>query len=155
MSENENEANVDFNDKVIFKSGATSGGTHPPYELTTGYGEKVTAERFGYGNRKHENGQTVLADANWLKAFHARDIDFFRDRINHAAEHIRKEQHGQFDPNPGGNWGAVGWCVDVMEFVKRFDRLFYLAIVGLTPHPGERVPCCLCDRCMASRTGLV
>lgn len=141
---------ADFDDKVKFTSGATSGGTYPPFQLTTGFGAKRTAERFGYGNAKHESGQTVLGEANWLKAFHARDLAFFRDRISHAREHIHAESQGRFDYAPGGNWGAVGWCVDVMPFVEHFDPQFYLAIVGLIPHPGERTEKCPCDRCKAT-----
>lgn len=140
---------ADFADKVKFASGATSGGSYPPFNLMTGFGRVRGAERFGYGNAKHEAGQTILADANWLKAFHARDLPFFRDRISHAQEHIFAESQGRFDKNSGGNWGAVAWCCDVMPFVEKFDPEFYLAVVGLTPHPGERKETCPCDRCKA------
>lgn len=143
--------NNDMNDKVKFASGATSGGRHPQYNLTTGFGVRRTAERFTYGNLKHENGQTVLADANWLKAFHARDLDFFRDRISHAKDHLHRESQGLFESTLGGNWGAVGWCVDVMPFVQAFDPEFYLAVVGVNPHPGKRKGQCPCDRCKAGK----
>lgn len=138
-----------MNEKVKFKSGATSGGVHPQYNLTTGFGEMKTSNRYSYGNVKHEKSQTVLAEANWLKAFHARDLNFFRDRISHAQDHIKAESQGRFDPNPGGNWGAVGWCVDALSFVEAFDYDFYLAVVGVKPHPGKRKGKCPCDRCKA------
>lgn len=141
---------ADFNDKVKFSSGATSGGKSTPYVFMTWAGVKRTALRFWYGNQKHENGQTVLADANWLKAFHSRDLEFFRDRMAHAIDHIQAEMQGRFETTPGGNWGAVGWCTEVMPFVEENDREFYLAIVGLLPHPGERKESCKCPRCEAA-----
>jgi len=136
-----------------FTSGATSGELKPRYNLPTGFGERVTALRFGYGNEKHENGTYVLAEANWLKAFHARDLAFFQDRMNHAREHLRAESQGNFDKGPGGNWGAVGWCVDIMPFVAEYDPEFYRAVVGLAPHPGKREKDCICSRCAAGVTG--
>lgn len=139
---------ADFNDKVTFASGATSGGTEPPYHLMAWEGIDCTALRYGYGNEKHENGQTVLVEANWLKAFHQRDLKFFRDRAAHAIKHIRKEMSGQRDKAPGGNWGAVGWCQDMMPFVAKYDPEFYAAVTGITPHPGPRKTLeCSCPRC--------
>lgn len=132
-----------------FTSGATSGELKPRYNLSTGFGEKVTALRFGYGNEKHENGTRVLAEANWLKAFHARDLAFFQDRMNHARDHLRNESQGIVDRNPGGNWGAIGWCVDIMPFVAQYDPEFYRAVQGTTAHPGPRVKDCSCPRCAA------
>lgn len=138
-------------DKVTFSGGSTSGGVAAPYHLMTWEGAKRTALRFQYGNTKHEDGQNVLADANWLKSFHARDLPYFKDRINHAIEHLQKEQQGHFDSHPGGNWGAVGWCVDILSFIDEYDHDFYLAVVGLKPHPGPREKDCGCPRCGAGK----
>ncbi len=135
--------------KHVFKSGASSGELKAPYHQATGFGAKVTALRFGYGNAKHEGGTTLFSEANWLKAFHARDLAFFRDRMNHAREHLHAESQGNFDNSPGGNWGAVGWCVDVMPFVKEYDPDFYNAVVGIAPLPSERRDACRCPRCEA------
>ncbi len=139
----------DFNDKVKFDSGATSGGKAAPYGFCTWTGFKRTAQRFWYGQQKHANSDTVVANANWLKAFHARDLSFFHDRINHAIEHLQKEMQGNFDPTPGGNWGGVGWAVEVLSYVDEYDHDFYLAVVGLIAHPGERKDACQCPRCLS------
>lgn len=136
-----------MSENFVFASGATSGELKPLYFLATGYGQKATGLRFGYGNKKHEKSQTVLSEANWLKAFHARDLEFFRDRAAHALDHLGNELRGRFDFSPGGNWGAVGWCQDVFPFVAKFDPAFYNAIVGISPHPGKRAEKCPCDRC--------
>lgn len=140
-----------IDDKFTFSSGATSGGKQPNFFIATWEGFKRTALRFQAGNRKHENYTTILADANWLKAFHSRDLEFFRDRASHAMTHIFEEMQGRFDSDPGGNWGAVGWAVEVMSYVSEYDPAFYRAIVGLVPHPGQRLPddLCACPRCTA------
>lgn len=138
------------NDKVAFEGGATSGGIEAPYFFMTWVGVDLMALRYGYGNQKHEDGTLVLAEANWLKSFHSRDVQFFRDRAAHAIKHIQKEMSGHTDPAPGGNWGAVGWCQDVMPFVAKYDPDFYAAIVGLRKHPGKRLTSCTCPRCEAA-----
>lgn len=116
--------------KVSHSSGATSSHFSPfsffnPYE-----GTKLTDMRFAEGNRKHENDNPVYADANWLKAFNARDVKFFRDRAGHAMEHLIDEMRGKDDEDPGGNLGAVGWFQEVMAFVKKNDPFFYACIQG-------------------------
>lgn len=138
------------NDKVTFTSGATSSKGHDaPYWLLTWLSVEKTAQRFGAGNEKHENSDTVLANANWLKAFHARDLAFFRNRATHAFDHFKAEMQGLHDSDAGGNWGAVGWFLEVISFVEKFDPDFYAAIVGLQPHPGKREDQCRCSRCDA------
>lgn len=135
-------------DRVTFKSGATSSKGHDaPYWLTTGCGSKRGALRFGAGNVKHENSDTVLANANWLKAFHDRDLAFFRNRYVHAMDHAFNEMQGRTDSDPGGNWGAVAWFLDVICFVEENDLQFYNAVQGLIPHPGPRSTPCRCPRC--------
>lgn len=141
-------------DKVTFASGATSSKGHDaPYWLLTWLSVEKTALRFGAGNEKHENSDTVLANANWLKAFHARDLAFFRNRATHAFDHFKAEMQGQHDSDAGGNWGAVGWFLEVISFVEKHDPDFYLAIVGLKPHPGKREQECGCPRCVGGVTG--
>ncbi len=136
------------NDKVTFTSGATSSAGHDyPYHLMTHCAEKLTALRFGAGNKKHENDDTVLANANWLKAFHSRDLEFFRNRYTHARDHMDAEMQGRFDDDPGGNIGAVGWFIEVLAYVKEYDPDFYSAVVGVKPHPGKREKDCFCPRC--------
>jgi hypothetical protein len=141
---------ADFADKVAYSSGATSGGIHAPYFLMAWEGVPLGALRYEYGNQKHEDGQNVLAEANWLKAFHARDLKFFQDRAAHAIDHIRAEMSGHLDKEPGGNWGAVIWCADVMPFVAKYDPDFYAAVIRLRQHPGKRTVTCTCPRCHAA-----
>lgn len=121
---------VEQEEKIAHASGATSSHRTPNYFLVTGEGERVTAERFDYGNHKHEFGNTVYLEANWLKAFYSRDVAFFRDRAGHVKEHLQAEMRGNDDHGPGGNLGAIGWFVDVMAFVKKNDPIFYGAIQG-------------------------
>lgn len=137
-------------DKVKFASGATSSKGHDaPYQLMTHCAVKRGALRFGAGNVKHENSDTILANANWLKAFHARDLAFFRNRYQHARDHMDNEMQGIRDLDLGGNFGAVVWFLEVMCYVEDNDPAFYDAIIGLKPHPGER-GACHCPRCKAS-----
>lgn len=139
----------DLDNKKTFSSGATSAHGAHPYRYMAGYGVKAGSLRYGYGNVKHEDGNTVLAEANWLKAFHARDLEFFQDRFEHAKEHIQDESQGKFDLAPGGNMGAVVWCADIMCFTAKFDPDFYMAVVGRVKHPGPHPEGykCPCDRC--------
>lgn len=140
-------------DKVKFASGATSSAGHDaPYWLMTGHARKLGALRFGHGNVEHEHGNTVLAEANWLKAFHSRDLAFFRNRYTHAADHMDDEMHGVKDAAPGGNWGAAVWFIDVIAFVEAHDPEFYAAITGRQKHPGPKVQPCQCPRCLADLT---
>jgi hypothetical protein len=118
---------------VTHASGATSSHFSPFSFYAPFEGIKLTCLRFLHGNWKHENGNTVYADANWLKAFRARDVQFFRDRAGHALEHLIAEMRGENDPDPGGNLGAVGWWVEVMAFVKKNDPEFYAMIQGIVP----------------------
>ena len=118
---------------VVSASGSTSShfsdfNFHPTYE-----GARLTALRFKHGNEKHENSGTVYSEANWLKAYHARDVAFFRDRGGHSMEHLIDEMRGVDDPDPGGNLGAIGWYVDVLAFIKKNDPHFYGAIQGKWP----------------------
>jgi hypothetical protein len=125
--------------KVAHKSGATSSHFSPFNFYCTYEGTKLTTARFKAGNTKHENDNPVYSEANWLKAYHAKDIEFFRDRAGHALEHLIDEMRGQDDKDPGGNLGAVGWFVDVMAFVKKNDPAFYEAIQGKSPkQPGAQ-----------------
>lgn len=124
-------------EKVVHASGA--GSSHfSPYSFYNPFeGAKLTCQRFRAGNLKYENGTTVYADMNWLKAFTARDVAFFRDRAGHAVEHLIAEMHGNDDDGPGGNLGAVGWWVEVFAFVKANDPAFYAVIQGKC-HPQEK-----------------
>lgn len=142
----------DLADKVQFASGATSGTISPPAFFKTEEGEEAVDARFAYGNLKHENETNVLVDANWLKAFHGRDLKFFRARAANAKKHINREMSGRYDKTPGGNCGAVGWWANVMPFVARWDPPFYAAITGVAPHPGahENRHHCPCPRCEAA-----
>jgi hypothetical protein len=143
----------DKDPKVVFKSGATSSAGHDtPYGLMTGYGRKAGALRFGAGNVKHEDGTTVYAEANWLKAYHTRDLEFFRNRAVHASDHLDAEMQGQEDDAPGGNIGGVAWFLDVAGYVKANDPEFWKAIQGIRKHPGPRNEMCTCPRCLASGT---
>lgn len=65
-----------------------------------------------------------------MKAFNARDVEFFRDRAAHALEHMLAEMRGEDDDGPGGNLGAVGWWVEVFAYVKKHDPELYGAIQG-------------------------
>lgn len=116
--------------KVAHSSGAASSHFSPFSFNATYEGAKVTAQRFAAGNAKYENNTNVYADANWLKAYHAKDWKFFRDRAGHALEHLIDEMRGKNDSDPGGNLGALGWFVDVMAFVKVNDPVFYQQIQG-------------------------
>ncbi len=118
-------------DKVTHTSGSQSShfsefSFYNPFE-----GAKLTCQRFKEGNRKYEDSDTVYANMNWLKAFHAKDINFFRDRSGHALEHLIAEMHGDEDEKPGGNLGAVGWWVEIMAYVRKHDPVFYKAIQGV------------------------
>lgn len=137
----------DLDNKKTFSSGATSAHGAPPYQLCTWVGFHNTSLRFGYGNVKHEDNTTILAEANWLKAFHARDLEFFQDRFSHAIMHIVQEVQGRFDPAPGGNLGAVGWFVEITSYLAKYDPDFYMAVVGRERHPGTRETPCPCPRC--------
>ena len=117
-------------DKVTHGSGATSSHFSPFSFFNPFEGAKLTCQRFMSGNHKHENDDPVYANMNWLKAFHARDVGFFRDRAGHALEHFIAEMHGQDDADPGGNLGAVGWWQEVFACVKRRDPFLYGAIQG-------------------------
>lgn len=118
------------NDKVTHSSGSTSSHFSPFSFFNPFEGVKLTCQRFVAGNHKHENDDPVYANMNWLKAFHARDVGFFRDRAGHALEHLLDEMHGVDDGDPGGNLGAVGWCVEVFAYVKKNDPFLYGAIQG-------------------------
>lgn len=127
--------------KVAHGSGATSSHFSPFNFYPTYEGMKLTAARFKEGNRKHEDSDPVYGNANWLKAFYAQDVNFFRDRAGHALEHLIAEMRGENDSDPGGNLGAVGWWVDVMAFVQANDPTFYAAIQGqLNLHEVEPAP---------------
>lgn len=128
-----NKNDTDMADKIAFSSGATSSVGMPEYHLVPGEIEDLIAMRFAYGNHKHEDGNTVLAEANWLRAYRARDIAFFRDRAAHARKHLKRESRGDYDGAPGGNLGAVGWWLEVAAFINKHDPLFYDAINGLRP----------------------
>lgn len=122
----------DKQSKFTHASGATSSHQtllffHVPFE-----GIAVIAQRFQYGNEKHEDGTTVYAESNWLRAVEARDVAFFRDRAGHALEHLWAEMRGADDSGPGGNLGAIGWFVAVMAYVRKHDSELYSAIQGKT-----------------------
>lgn len=112
-------------------SGATSSHSTPRFALVPGYGERNTALRFGYGNHKHEHDNNVLADANWLVAARERDYKFFQDRFGHVREHLKQEERGIEDLNPGGNLGAIGWYQEVASFLAVKDPEFYEVVRGL------------------------
>lgn len=116
--------------KVAHGSGATSSHFSPFAFFCTYEGIRLTSMRFVEGNRKHEKSDPVYSHANWLKAFHARDVGFFRDRAGHALEHLIAEMRGEDDPDPGGNLGALGWFQDVMAYVKKNDPFLYACIQG-------------------------
>ena len=116
--------------KVTHSSGANSSYKAPNFFLMPGNSIDLTAQRFEYGNDKYEDGNTVYNDANWLKAFYARDLQFFRDRAGHVKKHLWAEMRGHDDPAPGGNLGAIGWWLDVMAFIKDEDPYFYGALQG-------------------------
>lgn len=116
--------------KVAHGSGATSSHYSPFNFLNPFEGSQLTCQRFKEGNRKHEDNNPVYSEANWLKAFYARDVAFFRDRAGHALEHLIAEMRGDDDDAPGGNLGAVGWWQEVMAFVKKHDPYLYAAIQG-------------------------
>ncbi len=134
-------------DKVAFSSGATSSGQAPPLRYVMPEFEAEIAYRFDAGNRKHEKGTNIFAEANWLKAFHARDTAFFQDRMHHARVHFDLEMRGRRDKDPGGNRGAIGWWLSVAAFVERWDPELYNAIVGLTQPPQQRAIPCHCPYC--------
>lgn len=115
------------------KSGATSSYSSAPYFYMPGEGIKLTALRFKHGNDKHEHGDSVYANANWLKAVKGRDWQFFRDRAGHVIDHIWAEMRGEDDPDPGGNLGAIGWWLEAMAYVKKVDPLLYQVIQGKVP----------------------
>jgi hypothetical protein len=121
---------VNAEKKVAHSSGAASSHFSPFYFNPTFEGLKLTCLRYKEGNRKYENSGTVWAEANWLKAFKARDVQFFRDRAGHCLEHLIDEMRGKDDLDPGGNLGAIGWFQDAMAFVKKYDPFFYGAIQG-------------------------
>ncbi|MGH7184522.1 MAG: hypothetical protein ACREJN_21460 [Nitrospiraceae bacterium] len=117
-------------DIVKHQSGATSSHITPPYFRMPGEAVKLTALRFQHGNEKHENGNPVYGEANWMTAYRAKDYMFFRDRAGHALEHLWDEMQGKEDPSPGGNLGAVGWAIEVLAYVKVNDPEFYEVIQG-------------------------
>lgn len=116
--------------RVSHASGASSSHFSPFDFLNPFEGSKLTSQRFRVGNAKYENSDTVYANCNWLKALRARDVKFFRDRAGHALEHLIAEMRGEDDPDPGGNLGAVGWCLEVLAYVKKQDPHLYGAIQG-------------------------
>lgn len=115
---------------IASASGATSSHAAPFSFYPTYEGQKLTSLRFEHGNAKHEKNDPVYLNANWLKAFHARDVAFFRERAKHCMEHFIDEMRGKDDMDPGGNLGAMGWFQDVMAYVKVNDPFFYGAIQG-------------------------
>jgi hypothetical protein len=111
-------------------SGATSSyKTSNTFHAPRNY-RRYLADRFAIGNVKHENGTTVYAEANWLKALRARDVEFFRNRAVHAENHGHDEMRGIDDPDPGGNIGAELWFWSMMAYVSDVDPEFYQAIRG-------------------------
>lgn len=124
---------TDVAEVATHASGAKS-SHYSPFNFNNPFeGTKLTCARFKVGNAKYEGGTTVYAEANWMKAFNAKDINFFRDRSGHALEHLIAEMHGVEDENPGGNLGAVGWWVEIMAYVKAHDPEFYRTIQGTQP----------------------
>ena len=126
---------LDETGRVAHASGAASSyfssfSFHNPME-----GLRLTCQRFDYGNRKYENNTPIYDEANWLRAFKAKDWQFFRDRAGHALEHLRAEMRGEDDDGPGGNLGAIGWFVEVMAYVKKHDPVFYALIQGKEQQP--------------------
>lgn len=116
---------------VVHKSGAKSSGNLPNYFRPPGHSFLMTAERFEHGNQKHEGGNNVYAEMNWLKAFHEKDHAFFIDRGTHAILHLVHEMQGIDDPDPGGNIGGMGWFLEALAYVKVNDPEFYKVIRGL------------------------
>ena len=93
-------------EKKAFKSGATSSGENLPYaDIPVSFIRRV-AKRFQLGQQKHGRG-------NWLRSYEiARykaigyDVEFLRDRYNHAVEHLLSLKEGTKDDD---HIGAVGW----------------------------------------------
>jgi hypothetical protein len=141
----------DDSDKFAFKSGATSSRHYDQLFIMPGESLPLTAARFGYGNAKHENSTPIYSEANWLKAFHARDVEFFRERATHAVHHLWSELRGNDDHDPGGNLGAVGWFVEVFAFVRKHDPDLYAAIQGLMALDSSCSRPCFCPLCESQR----
>lgn len=116
--------------KFVHKSGATSGSYVPNIFIVPYEGDDLVALRFLYGNQKHEDDNPLYAEANWLKAYRLRDVNFFRERGAHAIRHLKQEMRGIKDLNPGGNLGGALWFCYVMAFIEKNDPFFYGAIIG-------------------------
>lgn len=99
-------------EKYVSKSGATSSGQKPRYDLIPLTLLRRIADRFGYGARRH-------APYNWRRAIEARDKDYILERLNHAMEHLKKAMDTiQFDEIPNDDdLGAVCVnCAFAMEY---------------------------------------
>lgn len=142
---------------VTFASGATSSKAFPAFWRVPIEGLELEAARFNYGNHKHEHDNPVHSQANWLIAFHARDVAFYWDRATHAVEHIWREMRGDDDFEPGGNIGGARWFTAIMAFTKKYDPELYEAIQGkrnLAKEAQSAVRVCQCPFCVADRRRL-
>jgi hypothetical protein len=97
--------------KWVSVSGASSSERRPAYEqIYLGFLKRLGA-RFALGEEKHDRG-------NWLRAYKVNakdsayryDIDFLRDRYNHAVEHLLSLSTGTKDDD---HLGAVGWFLSM------------------------------------------
>lgn len=86
-----------------FSSGATSSVRRPDYSSVSREFLHKLAARFSLGEIRHGRGNWKRA---WAGPDGAIDIDFLRDRYNHAVEHLMMLREGTANDD---HIGAVGW----------------------------------------------
>lgn len=99
--------------KTVLSGGGTRRGTRPAFSLVPPEGFRLTALRFGAGAAIH-------GEFNWMQSVQTEQDAYLwaRSAYDHMFEHVIRMPLGDHDSEPGGNLGAIGWCVAVLAHIE-------------------------------------
>lgn len=114
---------MDKDGKVTYGSGAQSSVTNPCYDEVPIDLERRIAARYFKGHR--------YGRGNWLRGLQKGklDVDFMRDRYNHAREHLNFMRYPGLVELADDNIGAVGWFLGFACEVERITGLTWPEIL--------------------------